>query len=133
VKRQRVILQCYRAILYAPFHWQPIIFAVYLDPNRNSLQKPIGGRSVLTQKHANSMLKTRAYLEPNSQCMQKTIEGVYTRNLTRPQKPKTRCWPVGLGDNLRGRRESVLKNNSPNLSTQRVFSFLHFPSIPTRL
>ncbi len=49
----------------------------YLDPNRNSLQKPIGGRSVLTQKHANSMLKQRTYLKPNSQSMQKPIEGVY--------------------------------------------------------
>ena len=43
------------------------------------------------------------------------------------QKIKTRRWLVGLGDNLRGRRESVLKNDSPNLSTQRVFTVFFFP------
>jgi hypothetical protein len=55
--------------------------------------------------------------------MQKTIEGVYIRHSNKtPQKkpPKTGtdtdaknrkpgCWLVGLGDNLRGRRESVQK------------------------
>ena len=34
---------------------------------------------------------------------------------------------VGFGDNLRGRRESVLKSDSPNLSTQPVFTVLRFP------
>jgi hypothetical protein len=42
-------------------------------------------------------------------------------NLTKTKKLKT-GWFVGLGDNLRGRRESVLKNDSPNLSTQPVFT-----------
>ena len=32
----------------------------YLDPNSGSLQKPIGGRSLLTQKPPNSMLKTHS-------------------------------------------------------------------------
>jgi hypothetical protein len=52
------------------FIGKPVIFGAYLDPNRDSMQKPIGGRSaqrcrrkrggrsVLTQKHANSMMKT---------------------------------------------------------------------------
>jgi hypothetical protein len=42
------------------------------------------------------------------------------------QKIKTRRWLVGFGDNLRGRRESVLKNDSPNLSTRRVFTVFLF-------
>jgi hypothetical protein len=49
----------------------------YLEPNRGSLQKPVGGRSVLPLFNANSMLKPPAYLKPNSQSLQKTIEGVY--------------------------------------------------------
>jgi hypothetical protein len=32
----------------------------YLEPNRNSLQKPIGGRSVFAFSAAKSMLKTRS-------------------------------------------------------------------------
>jgi hypothetical protein len=73
--------------------------------------------------------------------MQKTIEGVYNqkkqqntqektaknRNRHGRKKQKTGCWVVGLGDNLRGRRESVLKSDSPNLSTQPVFTVLAFP------
>ncbi len=31
----------------------------------------------MTQKQAKSMMKTRTYLPPNSQSLQKTIEGVY--------------------------------------------------------
>jgi PAS domain S-box-containing protein len=60
-----------------------------------------------------------------------TAEDEKNKNYRKKHKKlKTRCWLVGLGDNLRGRRESVLKNDSPNLSTQRVFhGFLHFPSI----
>jgi hypothetical protein len=65
-----------------------------------------------------------SYLEPNSGSLQKPIEGVYAKNSNKPQKtrqPKTTktvnghkketrvAWVVGLGDNLRGRRESVLK------------------------
>jgi hypothetical protein len=50
----------------------------YLNPNRGSLQKPVGGRVVLPQKHAKSMQKTPAtYLKPNSQSLQKTRRGVY--------------------------------------------------------
>jgi hypothetical protein len=57
------------------------------------MQKPIGGLSanvpaqktrgvglLLAQKTPNSMLKTRTYLDPNIQSMQKTRRGVYPRN-----------------------------------------------------
>ena len=58
---------------------QTIISAAYLDPNRGSMQKPIGGLSVLAvfrnQKHAENAKRT--YLDPNSQSMQKTRRGVY--------------------------------------------------------
>jgi len=40
------------------------------------MQKPIGGRSVLAQKPPNSMLKTRTYLDPNRNSLQKPIEGL---------------------------------------------------------
>ncbi len=50
----------------------------YLERNRNYMQKAIGGRSVLALKPRKSMQKPRrTYLPPNSQCMQKTVEGVY--------------------------------------------------------
>jgi hypothetical protein len=47
---------------------------------------------------------------------------------TDTKKQKALYWFVGFGDNLRGRRESVLKSDSPNLSTQTIFSFSRFPS-----
>jgi hypothetical protein len=110
----------------------------YLDPNSGSLQKPVGGRSVLPLPDANSMLKTRTHLEPNRKCIQKRGRGgLYQtaqqnaedktaknyRKQTQTQKRIAGCWLVGLGDIMRGRRESVLKSVSPNLSTQLVFQF----------
>jgi hypothetical protein len=51
----------------------------YLDSNSQSLQKNRRGEgSLLTLFHANSMLKTRTYLEPNRNSMQKPIEGLFS-------------------------------------------------------
>jgi hypothetical protein len=71
----------------------------YLDPNRGSMQKPIEG----------GLQKTK---------QQNTATKNYRKHTPTQKTENTGCWVVGLGDNLRGRRESVLKSKSPNLSTQ---------------
>jgi hypothetical protein len=49
----------------------------YLEPNSQSMQKNRRrGRSLLTKNKPNSMLKTRTYLEPNRNSLQKPIEGL---------------------------------------------------------
>jgi hypothetical protein len=51
--------------------------AAYLEPNSQSLQKPIGGRSVLALSTTKSMLKNLAYLEP---VIAEPIEGSHTQS-----------------------------------------------------
>jgi hypothetical protein len=52
----------------------------YLDPNRGSLQKPVGGRSLLPQKYASSMQKTAG----NQKSMQFSIyKGAIEKNRNR--------------------------------------------------
>jgi hypothetical protein len=94
------------------------------------LQKPIEGS-----------IRLLAYLKGR---------GVYTRHSNKPQKTKqpkttkthqrrkktgnTGCWVVGLGDNLRGRRESVLKSVfSKPFHPTRFSVFDRSPPYVTRL
>jgi hypothetical protein len=86
----------------------------YLDPNRNRMQKTIEG----------GLQKTK---------QQNTATENYRKHTPTQKTENTGCWVVGLGDNLRGRRESVLKRKSPNLSTQPVFTVSRFPLHTTRL
>jgi hypothetical protein len=95
----------------------------YLEPIRNSLQKPIEGGLHQT-KHELSVIYSinKGAIEKNHNKQQQTAEDTTTKSYRkRKQKRTAGCWLVGLGDNLRGRRESVLKSVSPNLSTQPVF------------
>ena len=80
------------------------------------------------------MLKTRTYLGPNSYSLQKPIGGLQqtkqqtAENRRRRKKETTGCWLVGLGDYLRGRRESVLKSDfSKPFHPTRLPSFVFFP------
>jgi len=70
-ENQKASLKRFRAILYAPFIGNPS----YLPPNRNRLQKPIGGRSLLAQKTPKTMLKT---VHSRFPCSSVYIRGVLT-------------------------------------------------------
>jgi hypothetical protein len=60
----------------------------YLDPNRGSLQKPIGGRSVLPLFHAISMLKTTDANAPAETHAVSIYKGAIEKNRNRQQKTK---------------------------------------------
>jgi hypothetical protein len=67
-------------------------------------------------------------------------KGAIEKKSSRKQKPETDanklkagCWVVGLGDYLRGRRESVQKGRfSKPFHPTRLSQFLLFPLLPTR-
>jgi hypothetical protein len=72
------------------------------------------------------------------QTQQQNAEDSTTKNYKKPSQTQktgnTGCWVVGLGDNLRGRRESVLKSVfSKPFHPTRFSVFAFSPPYSTRL
>jgi hypothetical protein len=83
----------------------------YLEPNRNSLQKPVGSLHQTKHKFTAICSIYKGAIDKNHNKQQQTAKDTTTKSYRkRKQKITAGCWLVGLGDNLRGRRESVLKS-----------------------